>query len=427
MKDSGVEWIGEIPESWEISKVRKGFRANKMIAGEKAETLPRLSLGNAGVLERPKYDGFGESPADYATYQIIPKGQFVFNFMGLEQDLLYRRVGISPMTGLVSAGYMEANYIPSQINPDYAYYFFRFMESGLLFKQYGTGIRNNLNKQQFHSMPFLFPPLNEQIKISKVINQKVKKIDSIISETQQSIDELKKYKQALITETVTKGLDRSAEMKDSGIEWIGRISKTFHLPKLANVTSKIGSGKTPSGGENVYVPEGILFLRSQNIYDEGLEISSPRYISEEIDEQMSGTRVMQRDVLLNITGGSIGRSTVYTLSQPANVNQHVCIIRTRKDILLPEWLNLCLMSNIGKQSVLFFQTGGNREGLNFSDISKIRIPVPTLSVQKEIIDFLDIKIRYIQSLINQKEIIINAYDNYKNSLIYEYVTGKKEA
>src|SRR5699024_9742180 len=118
----------------------------------------------------------------------------------------------------------------------------------------------------------LFPPLNEQIKISKVINQKVKKIDSIISETQQSIDELKKYKQALITETVTKGLDRSAEMKDSGIEWIGRISKTFHLPKLANVTSKIGSGKTPSGGENVYVPEGILFLRSQNIYDEGLEI-----------------------------------------------------------------------------------------------------------------------------------------------------------
>lgn len=427
MKDSGVEWIGEIPESWEISKVRKGFRANKMIAGEKAETLPRLSLGNAGVLERPKYDGFGESPADYATYQIIPKGQFVFNFMGLEQDLLYRRVGISPMTGLVSAGYMEANYIPSQINPDYAYYFFRFMESGLLFKQYGTGIRNNLNKQQFHSMPFLFPPLNEQIKISKVINQKVKKIDSIISETQQSIDELKKYKQALITETVTKGLDKSAEMKDSGIEWIGRISKTFHLPKLANVTSKIGSGKTPSGGENVYVPEGILFLRSQNIYDEGLEISSPRYISEEIDEQMSGTRVMQRDVLLNITGGSIGRSTVYTLSQPANVNQHVCIIRTRKDILLPEWLNLCLMSNIGKQSVLFFQTGGNREGLNFSDISKIRIPVPTLSVQKEIIDFLDIKIRYIQSLINQKEIIINAYDNYKNSLIYEYVTGKKEA
>lgn len=422
-----MEWIGEIPESWEISKVRKGFRANKMIAGEKAETLPRLSLGNAGVLERPKYDGFGESPADYATYQIIPKGQFVFNFMGLEQDLLYRRVGISPMTGLVSAGYMEANYIPSQINPDYAYYFFRFMESGLLFKQYGTGIRNNLNKQQFHSMPFLFPPLNEQIKISKVINQKVKKIDSIISETQQSIDELKKYKQALITETVTKGLDKSAEMKDSGIEWIGRISKTFHLPKLANVTSKIGSGKTPSGGENVYVPEGILFLRSQNIYDEGLEISSPRYISEEIDEQMSGTRVMQRDVLLNITGGSIGRSTVYTLSQPANVNQHVCIIRTRKDILLPEWLNLCLMSNIGKQSVLFFQTGGNREGLNFSDISKIRIPVPTLSVQKEIIDFLDIKIRYIQSLINQKEIIINAYDNYKNSLIYEYVTGKKEA
>ena len=104
MKDSGVEWIGEIPESWEISKVRRGFRVSKTIAGDKANELPRLSLSNAGVLERPKYDGFGESPADYATYQIIQVGQFVFNFMGLEQDSLYRRVGISPMTGLVSAG-----------------------------------------------------------------------------------------------------------------------------------------------------------------------------------------------------------------------------------------------------------------------------------------------------------------------------------
>lgn len=423
MKDSGVEWIGEIPENWETRRLKNGLRKKKVIIN-KYDNQPILSLTMNGVSLRDLVNPKGKMPTTFDGYQEITPGNIIECLFDI--DVTPRCVGIARDYGLTSPAYTQFEVI-NDFDTDFIYYYLLMLDNDKILVPISKSLRNTITSDEFLILPFSFPPVEEQRRISNRISTETARINSIISETQQSIDELKKYKQALITETVTKGLDKNVEMKDSGIEWIGKISSTFQLPKLGSVTLKIGSGKTPSGGESVYVPEGILFLRSQNIYDEGLEISSPRFISEEIDEQMSGTRVMQGDVLLNITGGSIGRSTVYTLKQPANVNQHVCIIRTSEETLLPEWLNLCLMSNIGKQSVLFFQTGGNREGLNFADISKIRIPLPTLSTQKEIIRYLSGKLQHIQVLINQKEEAVKVYSEYKNSLIYEYVTGKKEA
>lgn len=423
MKDSGVEWIGEIPENWETRRLKNGLRKKKVII-KKYDNQPILSLTMNGVSLRDLVNPKGKMPTTFDGYQEITPGNIIECLFDI--DVTPRCVGIAHDYGLTSPAYTQFEVI-NDFDADFIYYYLLMLDNDKILVPISKSLRNTITSDEFLILPFSFPPVEEQRRISNRISTETARINSIISETQQSINELKKYKQALITEAVTKGLDKNAEMKDSGIEWIGKISSTFQLPKLGSVTLKIGSGKTPSGGESVYVPEGILFLRSQNIYDEGLEISSPRFISEEIDEQMSGTRVMQGDVLLNITGGSIGRSTVYTLNQPANVNQHVCIIRTSEETLLPEWLNLCLMSNIGKQSVLFFQTGGNREGLNFADISKIRIPLPTLSTQKEIIRYLSGKLQHIQVLINQKEEAVKVYSEYKNSLIYEYVTGKKEA
>ncbi|EGP5151283.1 hypothetical protein CUN04_09875 [Enterococcus faecium] len=423
MKDSGVEWIGEIPENWETRRLKNGLRKKKVII-KKYDNQPILSLTMNGVSLRDLVNPKGKMPTTFDGYQEITPGNIIECLFDI--DVTPRCVGIARDYGLTSPAYTQFEVI-NDFDADFIYYYLLMLDNDKILVPISKSLRNTITSDEFLILPFSFPPVEEQRRISNRISTETARINSIISETQQSINELKKYKQALITEAVTKGLDKNAEMKDSGIEWIGKISSTFQLPKLGSVTLKIGSGKTPSGGESVYVPEGILFLRSQNIYDEGLEISSPRFISEEIDEQMSGTRVMQGDVLLNITGGSIGRSTVYTLNQPANVNQHVCIIRTSEETLLPEWLNLCLMSNIGKQSVLFFQTGGNREGLNFADISKIRIPLPTLSTQKEIIRYLSGKLQHIQVLINQKEEAVKVYSEYKNSLIYEYVTGKKEA
>lgn len=402
MKDSGVEWIGEIPEDWDISKVRRGFRVSKTIAGDKANELPRLSLSNAGVLERPKYDGFGESPADYATYQIIPGGQFVFNFMGLEQDSLYRRVGISPMTGLVSAGYMEADYISTQINPEYAYYFFRFMENGLLFKQYGSGIRSNLNKQQFHNMPFLFPPLDEQARISAVIKHKVEAIDTIISEIQQSIDELKKYKQVLITETVTKGLDKNTEMINVDSDYTNVSPSTWTKVKLKYLCS-MQSGKNLTSEEintddiyPVYGANGIRgYYYKYNFSGEFLTVGRQGALSGNVHYVQGKVWATDHALVTNATNKVLVKF-LYYLINAMNLNQYAY--------------------------------NAAQPGIAASFILNLSAYIPEAKVlQRRITDFLDEKSKNVENLIYKKELLLNQLYALKQSTIYEYVTGKKEA
>ncbi|WP_219842286.1 MULTISPECIES: restriction endonuclease subunit S [Enterococcus] len=422
MKDSGVEWIGEIPESWEISKVRRGFRVSKTIAGDKANELPRLSLSNAGVLERPKYDGFGESPADYATYQIIPVGQFVFNFMGLEQDSLYRRVGISPMTGLVSAGYMEADYISTQINPEYAYYFFRFMENGLLFKQYGSGIRSNLNKQQFHNMPLLFPPLDEQARISAVIKHKVEAIDTIIAETQQSIDELKKYKQALITETVTKGLDKNVEMKDSGVEWIGVTPENWEITKLKYL-SKISRGRfnhRPRNDPEFYSGE-YPFIQTGEVARASEKISSYSQTLSEKGKEVS--QEFKKGTIMMTIAANVGDVAILEFNSYAPDS---LIGFSPSPKVNTKYLYYLLKAL--KNDLLMFSIISTQLNLNIDIVKERHIPFCSdKGQQNELVNYLDRKLHNIDSLIIEKQKIVNECNTYKQSLIYEYVTGKKEA
>ncbi|MEQ6997726.1 restriction endonuclease subunit S [Enterococcus casseliflavus] len=395
MKDSGVEWIGEIPEGWELGRTWQAFKVNKVIAGDQADKFPRLSLSNAGVIERDKYDGKGESPADYGTYQIIPKHQFVFNFMGLEQDAIYRRVGIAPITGLVSAGYMEAEYSAERVDPLYGYYLFRYMENDQIFKQYGTGIRSNLNKKQFLNIPFLYPALNEQKEIARLLDDKVKKIDDIIAETQQSIEELKKYKQALITEVVTKGLDANVEMKDSGIEWIGTIPVSTKLRKIKTFL-KVKNGKEikeDTGEISVYGSGGAFKKTNEIIYDRASvlfgrkgTIGKPLLVKEPFwtVDTMFYTQIMETLVELK---------WVYYLFTVLPWEYHTT--------------QTALPSIVG------------------TDVENIKVPYVSLRNQKKIVDYLDKKTDQIDSLIMTKQQVVFEYQKYKNMIIYEYVTGKR--
>jgi len=153
--------------------------------------------------------------------------------------------------------------------------------------------------------------------------------------------------------------------------------------KLGEVTTKIGSGKTPKGGSSVYLRHGIPLLRSQNITNDAVDLSDVVYISDEMDSEMANSRVQIKDVLLNITGASIGRSAVYTHTTTANVNQHVCIVRPTRDVNA-EYLQLNLTSPNGQQQIDNSQAGGGREGLNFQQIAKIEFHFPTLPEQTAI-------------------------------------------
>ncbi|MGM9709969.1 MAG: restriction endonuclease subunit S, partial [Prevotella sp.] len=241
---------------------------------------------------------------------------------------------------------------------------------------------------------------------------------------EEMISELQAYKQSVITEAVTKGLNPNAKMKDSGVEWIGEIPEGWKVPQLKFITSKIGSGSTPSGGSSVYVKEGIKFMRSQNVYNDRFLLDDVAYITSEIHEQMKGTQVKVGDILFNITGGSIGRCYIVdeTLGE-ANVNQHVSIVRPKSTN--GKFLMYFLQSTAGQEQVSVLQTGGNREGLSASAFGNFFITAPNSEEQHSIATYLDDKTSQIDSLISLKQEKIQELKDYKKSIIYEYVTGKK--
>lgn len=423
MKNSGVEWIGDIPSEWKLEKNKHCFELTKNIVGGNFLSYELLSLTKKGIVIKDVNNSFGKVPESYETYQSVKKGQLVLCLFDLDCSAVFS--GLSNHNGMISPAYKVYD-CKNNIDKKYAAYWFDYCFDGRKYKIYSKSLRYVVNADDFGDIEIILPPLSEQKRIADFLDIKVTEIDKIISDTKASIENYKEYKQSVITEAVTKGLDKNVPMKDSGIEWIGEIPVDWRLGKIKSCVTKVGSGKTPKGGGDVYSSEGVLFLRSQNVYDTGLVLDDPTYISEEIDEEMKNTRVMDKDVLLNITGGSIGRCCIYDKSYgKANVNQHVSIIRLKQDIMFPEYMHYYWLSSLGKMSVNLYQTGGNREGMSADAIKNSPIIYTSISTQKEIIAFLDSKCAEIDNIILEKEKLITNLEEYKKSLIYEYVTGKK--
>ena len=212
-------------------------------------------------------------------------------------------------------------------------------------------------------------------------------------------------------------------MKDSGVEWIGEIPAEWSIVKIKAGVTKVGSGKTPTGGATTYPDEGVLFLRSQNIYDTGLELSNPTYITPEIDDEMRGTRVFPNDVLLNITGGSIGRCCIFPESlKTANVNQHVSIIRVNRDVFLPEYMHYYWMSPLGSLAIDLYQTGGNREGMSAEAIKNTPIILIPLDEQQRICRALNDDCSKIDAILGKTRASIEEYKKLKQAIITQAVT-----
>ena len=422
MKDSGIEWIGEIPKDWKIIPNKRVMKKSKLIC-DKYQGQNVISLTMNGVIVRDIENPVGKMPLTFDGYQIVNSGNLLMCLFDI--DVTPRCVGVIYDDGVTSPAYSQFILLNGNV-PEYFYYYYLNLDYTKELLHLAKNLRHSLTESQLGEIYVPVPPISEQQRIASYLDSKCSKIDDIIEKQQSVIEKLKAYKQSIITEAVTKGLNPDVPMKDSGVEWIGEVPREWKVCKVGYFTKKIGSGKTPKGGAEIYSKKGILFLRSQNIYDTGLKLDDATYISEAIDLEMSATRVLKDDILLNITGGSIGRCCIYPFEETANVNQHVCIIRVNQNIISPQFMHYLWVSNIGKISIDICQTGSNREGMNFNQISKTFFPLPFVDEQKEICDYLDQKCSAIDSTIANKQALIEKLTAYKKSLIYEVVTGKKE-
>ncbi len=223
----------------------------------------------------------------------------------------------------------------------------------------------------------------------------------------------------------TEGLGRFKPypaLKESGVEWLGEIPTHWEVRRLKTIATKIGSGKTPSGGGEVYVDTGVMLIRSQNVHFAGLHLDDVAFIDAATDREMASSRLNKGDVLLNITGASLGRCCVATLNGPANVNQHVCIIRSRAEATDSSFLASSLASAPVQAQIFNNEAGISRDALNFEQVGELTVAIPPLKEQHAIATFLDSGTTKTDALVAKKERLIELLEEKGAALITRAVT-----
>ncbi len=294
-------------------------------------------------------------------------------------------------------------------------FLFQSLKEDLLSINAATGATTvkHLSVKDIKGIEKAYPPLPEQQKIATILSS----VDTVIEKTRAQIDKLKDLKTGMMQELLTKGIGHT-EFKDSPV---GRIPAGWEVRKIDDFSKKVGSGVTPRGGSESYVEVGIPLIRSQNVHFDGLRLDDVSYITELQHQKMSGSQLKPGDVLLNITGASIGRC--YYLPhdfKEGNVNQHVCIIRVKESVISPIFLTLFLSSEFGQKQIMSLQAGGNREGLNFQQIRSISLPLPELREQKGITGITS----SIEESIRMKSKKLSGLIKIKKALMQDLLAGK---
>ncbi|EEG33097.1 restriction endonuclease subunit S [Neisseria flavescens] len=420
-KDSGVEWLGKIPSQWELTIGMNVFRENKRDnKGMKEKTVLSLSYGQ--IIIKPEEKLVGLVPESFETYQIVEPNDIIIRCTDLQNDQTSLRTGLAKDKGIITSAYLNLKVINNH-SAKFLHYYLHTLDITKVLYKFGSGLRQNLSFLDFKRLPIIDIPLSEQQKIAQFLDDKTAKIDQAVDLAEKQIALLKEHKQILIQNAVTRGLNPDVPLKDSGVEWIGQVPEHWSVKKIKHVTSKIGSGITPLGGGSNYIDGGIPLLRSQNIHFDRIDLNDVARISEFTHNSMKNSKVRKGDVLLNITGGSLGRCFYVDSNEEMNVNQHVCIIRPNKKINTI-FLNMLLASEVGQKQIWFFQQGGGREGLNFQAIKNFYLPLPDLKEQQKIAIYLDKQVAKIDQAIALKTAHIEKLKEYKSVLINDVVTGK---
>ena len=421
-KPSGVEWLGDVPEHWQIVRTKDIFNHRKEEALEDDEIVTAFRDGQVTLRKNRRTDGFTNSIKEHG-YQHINSGDLVIH----EMDAFAGAIGVSDSSGKSTPVYSVCYAKNENINHHFYSHFFRTMAKTGFINSLAKGIRVRSTEFRWNESRNVYlvePPKSDQQKIVAFLDTETTRIDNLIAKQEKLIELLEEQRKSIISHAVTKGLNPNAPMKDSGVEWLGDVPEHWEVTFIKYITKKISSGKTPLGGAEVYTDEGVIFLRSQNIYNDGLHLDDVSFIPHEIHASMKSSAVKKNDVLLNITGGSIGRTCLVDCEiGEANVNQHVCIIRTSKD-KYAKWLSVFMKSNSAQSQIFYSQTGAGREGLNFSQIGNMRLLFPPFVEQQEILDFLDQENLRFDNLILKQQSLIEKMKEYRASIISHAVTGK---
>ena len=416
MKDSGIAWIGAMPRAWKMNTIAQIFLQVKCKnTGLQEKNLLSLSYGK---VKRKSIDTVeGLLPESFDGYNIIEKDDIVLRLTDLQNDHTSLRVGLAEERGIITSAYLTIRN-RSNFCPKYLYYYLHSFDIAKGFYGMGAGVRQGLNWDGVKWLKILAPSVPEQERIAAFLDAECAEIDAVLEKTRASIEEYKKLKQAVITQAVTKGIRGDRLMKDSGIEWIGEIPAEWDVVRIKNLFDYRNERNVKPLEEvnliSLYTDKGVV--QHCDLYETTGNKAS----------NADGYKlVYENDIVVNIIlcwMGAIGRSAYFGVTSPAY------------DVYSPK------QKTNSKFYHYLFRTNGFSgdcykvgRGImamrwrTYSDqFRAIKVVSPPQSEQEEIVEYLDEKCEGIDDLIAKKQQYLTEIENYKKSLIYEYVTGKKE-
>lgn len=415
MSDSNVKWIGDIPNNWSVEPIGKLFTERNTKVSDL--DFPPLSVTKKGIV--PQLENAAKSK-NHNDRKQVNSGDFVINSRSDRK----MSSGLSSLDGSVSL--INIVLTSKSVFPGYTKYLLKNYGFAEEFYRWGTGIVADLWSTRYERMKRIllpYPPYEEQKKIAAFLDEKISHIENIIEDTKKSIENLKAYKQSLITETVTKGLDPNVEMKNSGIEWIGKIPKRWGIEKL-----KFHSILDPSHKENDNLPEKAQFVPMDNIKDGYLMLSEVRDTDDLVGKY---TYFRDGDIVIAKVRPSFENGNIAIASNLENNigfgTTEIFTLRVVSNKVITEFLFYYLRNSNFLNVASSTMTGvAGLKRISSSFLRNYKIGIPDIEEQSRIVRYLDEKIDKIDSLLRQKEQIVTELESYKKSFIYEYVTGKKE-
>lgn len=423
MKDSGIEWVGLIPDSWSSVPISTAINENrtKNIFGTEKKAL-KYTYGT--IVPKSDFDADEDSyvAGTIRNYIIANEGDIVLNGLNLNYDFVSQRIAMVRERGVITSAYIVMTPKNGVVFPSFVNYLFKAYDGCKALHNMGGGVRKILNFDEFKRYKMCFPTLDEQRRITDFLDNKCAEIDALTAHVQKEVETLQEYRRSLITEAVTKGLDPDAEMKDSGIAWIGKIPQNTAIGRIKNGYHIVLGKMVNKGNDSI---DGDNYLCAANLKWNGVNTDINRkMVFTENEKRLYLLR--DKDVLIMEGGATAGTTCVYhdELS-PCYIQNSVIRCRPKNgfvDVFLYYWM--VAISSLGYVDQV-------KSVATMPHFTKEKVAATPLVMfpyedQKHIVNYLDDKCAEINSIIEVKQKQLDTLAEYRKSLIYEYVTGKKE-
>ena len=407
-KNSGVEWLGDVPEHWNLKRFCYLFAENKKKnIGLKETNVLSLSYGN--IKEKKIDDNKGLLPESFETYQIIEPNDIVFRFTDLQNDKRSLRSAISKYHGIITSAYIA---VKTKQNADFYNYLFRAYDLQKVFYSMGEGMRQSLKMDELNKMPVVLPSEDEQKRIVAFLNTETTRIDNLITKQEKLIELLEEQRKSIISHAVTKGLNPNAPMKDSGVEWLGEVPEDWEVKRFGYIF-------TENKKKNIGLIEtNVLSLSYGNIKEKNIDDNKGL-----LPESFETYQIIEpNDIVFRFTDlQNDKRSLRNAISKYHGIITSAYIgVKTKENA---DFYNY-LFRAYDLQKVFYSMGDGMRQSLKMDELNKMPIVLPKIEAQERIVKFINEENQRINNLVVKQKNLIEKLKEYRSSIISHAVTGK---